>query len=63
MRWYVMPVEDLPANDYRERALRFHRMASTLSDPGIAERFEAMAIDAEIIAERKAREEGFQVSR
>ncbi|GAA4743957.1 hypothetical protein GCM10023264_06480 [Sphingomonas daechungensis] len=56
MRWYKMPVEDLPAEDYRERADRFHRMAARLSNPQIAAKFEAMAIDAEIIAERKARE-------
>lgn len=61
MRWYAMPVEDLPSEDYRQRALRFHRMAMTLSDPGVAARFEAMAIDAEIIAEQKAREEVVQV--
>ena len=56
MRWYAMPVEDLPAEDYRERAERFHRMAEELSNPAVAERFEAMAADAEAIADRKARE-------
>jgi hypothetical protein len=56
MRWYTMPVEDLPAQDYRERAERFHRMAEGLSNPVIAERFEAMAMDAQMIADRKSRE-------
>jgi hypothetical protein len=56
MRWYTMPVEDLPPEDYRERAERFHRMAEELSNPAIAERFEAMAVDAEVIADRKMRE-------
>ena len=56
MRWYTMPVEDLPAEEYRERAERFHRMAEGLSNPLIAERFEAMAVDAEAIAESKLRE-------
>jgi len=56
MRWYTMPVEDLPAQDYRERAERFHRMTEGLSNPVIAERFEAMAMDAQMIADRKSRE-------
>jgi hypothetical protein len=54
MRWYRMPVEDLPESDYRARAERFHQVAQHLSDPVIAERFEAMATDAIAIAEEKA---------
>ena len=56
MRWYRMPVEDIPADDYRQRAERFHRMAAHLSDRESAARFEAMAVDAEAIADRKSRE-------
>lgn len=63
MRWYMMPVEDLPSDEYRDRADRFHRMARTLSDPHVAERFEAMALDAEVIADRKAREEVLHLAR
>ena len=58
MRWYATPVEDLPAEEYRERAARFHRMAEGLSNPAIAERFEAMAADARAIADLKLRENG-----
>jgi hypothetical protein len=58
MRWYATPVEDLPAEEYRERAERFHRMAEGLSNPAVAERFEAMAADAHAIAEIKSREAG-----
>jgi hypothetical protein len=54
MRWYRMPVEDLPESDYRARAERFHRVAEELSDPVVAERFEAMATDAILIAEQKS---------
>ena len=56
MRWYTMPVEDLPPEDYHERAERFHLVAEGLSNPAIAARFEAMAVDAEVIADRKMRE-------
>lgn len=54
MRWYRMPVEDLPVADYRAKADRLHRVAEQLPDPVIASRFEAMAADALEIAERKA---------
>jgi len=57
LRWYETPVqEDLPAEDYLERAERFHRVAEQC-DPLIGARFEAMAIDALEIAKRKAREQ------
>lgn len=56
MRWYTMPVEDLPPQEYRDRAERFHRTATELSDPVAASRFEAMAVDAIAIAESKSRE-------
>jgi hypothetical protein len=51
-----MPVEDLPPQEYRDRAERFHRTATELSDPVAASRFEAMAVDAIAIAESKSRE-------
>ena len=53
MRWYQMPVEDLPESDYLARANRFHEVAEQLSDPVVAERFEAMAADAYQIAVQK----------
>lgn len=54
LRWYEMPVEDeLPAEDYLARAKRFHDVAEEL-DPAIAERFEAMAIQALEIARQKS---------
>jgi len=53
MRWYVTPVEDLPPEEYLERAERFHRVAEELP-PLIGARFEAMAADALDIANRKA---------
>ena len=53
MRWYQMPVEDLPESDYVARADRFHQVAEQLSDPVVAERFEAMAADALQIAAQK----------
>jgi hypothetical protein len=56
VRWYIMPVEDLPPQEYRDRAERFHRTATELSDPIAASRFEAMAADAMEIAESKSRE-------
>jgi hypothetical protein len=56
VRWYRMPVEDLPPQEYRERAERFHQTAEELSDPVAASRFEAMAADAMEIAESKSRE-------
>ena len=52
MRWYRTPVEDLPAEEYLERAERFHRVAEQLP-PAIGVRFEAMAADARDIANRK----------
>jgi hypothetical protein len=56
MRWYRTPVEDeVPAEDYLERAERFHRVAIQLP-PAIGARFEAMALDALEIANRKAME-------
>jgi hypothetical protein len=54
MRWYAMPVEDLPAEEYRQRAERFQRVASELSDPLICAKFAGMAADAEAIARVKA---------
>jgi len=55
-RWYQMPVQDdLPAEAYLARAERFHRAAERC-DPLIGARFEAMAVDALEIAERKASE-------
>ena len=56
MRWYRMPVEDLPPQEYRERAERLHKTAEEISDPVAASRFEAMAADALAIAESKSRE-------
>jgi hypothetical protein len=54
MRWYQTPVEDeLPAEEYIERAERFHRVAVDLP-PAIGARFEAMAADAMAIANRKS---------
>jgi hypothetical protein len=54
MRWYQTPVEDeLPAEEYIERAERFHRVAVGLP-PAIGARFEAMAVDAMAIANRKS---------
>jgi hypothetical protein len=53
VRWYRTPVEDLPAEEYLERAERFHRVAEQLP-PAIGARFEAMATDARDIANRKA---------
>lgn len=55
MRWYAMPVEDLPAEEYRQRAERFQRMADGLSNPVIGERFAAMAADAQEIARQKSK--------
>ena len=56
MRWYKIPVEDeLPAEEYLERAERFHRVAVELP-PAIGARFEAMAADALAIANRKTLE-------
>ena len=56
MRWYNTPIEDeLSAEEYLERAKRFHRVAVGLS-PGLAVRFEAMAMDALEIANRKTLE-------
>jgi hypothetical protein len=56
MRWYKTPVEDeLPAEEYLERAERFHRVATQLP-PAIGARFEAMATDAFEIANRKTLE-------
>jgi hypothetical protein len=53
MRWYKIPVEDeLPAEEYFERAERFHRVAVELP-PAIGARFEAMAADSFAIASRK----------
>jgi hypothetical protein len=53
MRWYKTPVEDeLPAEEYLERAERFHRVTVELP-PAIGARFEAMATDALAIATRK----------
>jgi hypothetical protein len=50
-----MPVEDLPAEEYSERAIRFHRDAEELP-PAVGERFEAMAKDALAIAGQKTLE-------
>ena len=56
MRWYQIPVEEeLPAEEYLERAERFHRVAVELP-PAIGARFEAMAADALAIANRKTLE-------
>lgn len=56
MRWYQTPVEDeLPAEEYLERAERFHRVAIELP-PAIGVRFEAMAADALAIATQKSLE-------
>ena len=52
MRWYITPIDDLPAEYYLARAARFHCVAEEL-DPEISARFEAMAIDALEIAEEK----------
>ena len=52
-RWYQMPIEDLPADEYLARAERFHRVAEEL-DPAVGDRFEAMAVDALEIARQKA---------
>jgi hypothetical protein len=51
-----MPVEDLPPQEYRDRAERLHKTAEEISDPVAASRFEAMAADAMAIAESKSRE-------
>lgn len=51
-RWYETPIEDLPAEYYLARAVRFHDVAEQL-DPLISVRFEAMAVDALAIAQRK----------
>ena len=51
-RWYMTPIDDLPAEYYLERAARFRCVAEDL-DPEISARFEAMAIDALEIAEEK----------
>jgi predicted lipid carrier protein YhbT len=53
MRWYRIPIEDLPASEYFARAERFHHVAEQLP-PAIGARFEAMAADALDIANRKA---------
>jgi hypothetical protein len=52
-RWYAIPIEDLPAEHYFDRAERFHEVAEQL-EPAIGLRFEAMAVDAFEIAERKS---------
>jgi hypothetical protein len=62
MRWYRLPVEDLPESDYRARAARLHEVATQLPNPEVAERFEAMATDAIKIAEQKAVEHEFRAS-
>lgn len=54
MRWYVMPIDDLPAEEYRQRAERLQRVASELTDPLICAKFVGMAEDAEAIARVKA---------
>ena len=54
MRWYQIPVEDLPEDDYRARAERCGRVARQLGDASVAERFQAMAADALAIADQKA---------
>ena len=51
-RWYMTPIDDLPAEYYLARAARFHCVAEEL-DPEISARFEAMAMDALEIAEEK----------
>jgi hypothetical protein len=56
MRWYRIPIEDeLPPEEYLERAERFHRVAIQLP-PAVGARFEAMAVDALEIANRKVLE-------
>ena len=52
MRWYRIPIEDLPASEYFARAERFHHVAEQLP-PAIGARFEAMAADAIKIAHQK----------
>jgi hypothetical protein len=52
-RWYAIPIEDLPPEHYLERAARLHEVAKQL-EPAIGLRFEAMALDAFEIAERKS---------
>ena len=53
LRWYRIPVrEDLPADEYFARAMRFHGVAEQL-DPATGARFEAMAFDALEIANSK----------
>ena len=52
-RWYVTPIEDLPADEYLARAERLHRVAEEL-DPAVGDRFEAMAVDALEVARQKA---------
>jgi predicted lipid carrier protein YhbT len=56
-RWYETPIEDLPAEYYLARAARFHGVAEQL-DPAMSVRFEAMAVDALEIAERKMLDHG-----
>ena len=53
MRWYRIPVEDeIPAEEYLERAKRLHAVAEDLP-PAIGARFEEMAADAVEIANLK----------
>jgi hypothetical protein len=53
MRWYQTPIEDgLSAEEYLERAARFHHVAKELP-PEVGARFAAMAADAIKIAHQK----------
>ena len=52
LRWYRIPVEDIPAEEYVARAMRLHEVAEQL-DPITGARFEAMASDALRIAHSK----------
>ena len=53
IRWYQTPVEEgRSAEEYLERAARFHHVAEGLP-PEVGARFEAMAADAIKIAHQK----------